>query len=73
MPVDPWLACCITGCQTPVFSPADIFCQWHAARVPAEITQALEDQVKQQQPDLTAWRALLERARQAVAAAVPTT
>jgi hypothetical protein len=70
---DPFIGCCIPGCITPLFSPADLFCEPHAAKVPVEITKNLELTLKQPgDVNVRRWRELIDQARQAVTAAATT-
>lgn len=68
MAKDPFGGCCFPGCETPCFAPIDLFCPFHLRAVPAEITHTLELELRQHSPDLTHWRALLDKARLAVVA-----
>lgn len=68
MAKDPFGGCCFPGCEIACEAPVDLFCQAHLAAVPPEITHALELELRQHSPDLTRWRALLDKARLAVVA-----
>lgn len=66
---DPFLACCIPDCETPLLAPIDLFCEAHLAVIPAKITEGLELELKRRGDiDLRRWHELVDQARQAVAA-----